>query len=64
LIGHARQLTVVTLKVAARYGINVVDHVQLKKRVQDSRILAALRYNPTFKIAFGVTFALSAFMSF
>jgi len=41
-----------------------MGHFELKKRLESSRILSALRYNPAFKIAFGVTFALSAFMSF
>ncbi|KAK0645874.1 hypothetical protein B0T16DRAFT_148305 [Cercophora newfieldiana] len=55
---------IVFIQVAARYGIDLVGPLKLKKRVESSRILTALRYNPTFKIAFGVTFALSAFMSF
>jgi len=53
-----------TSQVAARYGIDLVGQFKLRKRVESSRILSALRYNPAFKIAFGVTFALSAFMSF
>ena len=57
-------ITNTTFQVAARYGIDVVGSLKLRKRLESSRILTALRYNPTFKIAFGVTFALSAFMSF
>ncbi|KAK5663916.1 hypothetical protein OQA88_127 [Cercophora sp. LCS_1] len=57
-------ISIVLIQVASRYGIDVIEQLRLKKRVQSSPILAALRYNPTFKIAFGVTFALSAFMSF
>jgi hypothetical protein len=53
-----------TSQVAARYGIDLVGQFKLRKRVESSQILSALRYNPAFKIAFGVTFALSAFMSF
>jgi uncharacterized membrane protein (Fun14 family) len=55
---------IVSIQVAARYGIDLVGQFKLRKRLESSRILSALRYNPTFKIAFGVTFALSAFMSF
>ncbi|KAK0622862.1 hypothetical protein B0T14DRAFT_564274 [Immersiella caudata] len=55
---------IVSIQVAARYGIDLVGQFKLKKRVESSRILTSLRYNPAFKIAFGVTFALSAFMSF
>jgi hypothetical protein len=51
-------------QVASHYGLDLVKHLKLKNRVESSRILTALRYNPAFKIAFGVTFALSAFMSF
>ncbi|KAK3357709.1 hypothetical protein B0T25DRAFT_167591 [Lasiosphaeria hispida] len=57
-------LGIVFIQVAAHYGVDVVDQLKLKKRIRSSRILAALNHNPTFKIAFGVTFAMSAFMSF
>lgn len=51
-------------QVASHYGLDLVKYLKLKNRVESSKILTGLRYNPAFKIAFGVTFALSAFMSF
>ncbi|KAK3692696.1 hypothetical protein B0T22DRAFT_22673 [Podospora appendiculata] len=57
-------VAIVLVEVASRYGINVDDHLKLKKRIQSSRILSSLSHNFVFKLSFGVTFALSAFMSF
>lgn len=52
-----------TPQVAAHYGINIVEHLR-KKKIQNSRILAALRGYPTFTVVFGTTFFLSSFCSF
>ncbi|KAK3368198.1 hypothetical protein B0H63DRAFT_72232 [Podospora didyma] len=57
-------LSVVLVQVASRYGINVMEQLELKKRVQSSKILTMLSKTTAFKVAFGASFALSAFMSF
>lgn len=57
-------ITMVALQVASRYGINLVDQLHLRQRVQSSRILTALSRVTVFKLSFAVAFALSAFMSF
>ncbi|KAK3391674.1 hypothetical protein B0T20DRAFT_396315 [Sordaria brevicollis] len=57
-------LSMVIVQVASRYGINLVDMLHLRNRVNSSRILKALQHKVAFKLAFGITFALSAFMSF
>ncbi len=51
-------------QVASRYGIDVVEQLKLKKRIESSRILSALKNKPVFKLSFGLTLFLSAFMSF
>jgi len=51
-------------QVASSYGIDLVQQPKLKERVKSSRLLAALRENTPFKLSFGATFALSAFMRF
>lgn len=51
-------------QVASRYGINLVDMLHLRNRVNSSKILKALQHKVAFKLAFGITFALSAFMTF
>lgn len=45
-------------------GINVLDILKLRKRVDSSKILSSLNKNPVFKLSFGLTFALAAFTSF
>ncbi|KAI1074082.1 hypothetical protein F5B20DRAFT_470105 [Whalleya microplaca] len=55
-------VTMVILQIASRYGINIVQQLQLKQRIGNSRILAALEKNPAFKLSFGLFFAMSAFM--
>ncbi|KAK0718364.1 hypothetical protein B0T26DRAFT_646483 [Lasiosphaeria miniovina] len=57
-------VSIVFIQVASRYGINVVEQLNLKKRVESSKILTMLSKNTAFKVAFGASFALSAFMSF
>ncbi|KAK0738568.1 hypothetical protein B0T18DRAFT_394833 [Schizothecium vesticola] len=56
-------LGIVFTQVAAHYGINIVEHIR-KKKIQNSRILAALRGYPVFTVVFGTTFFLSSFCSF
>jgi hypothetical protein len=51
-------------QVAARYGVNLVSQLRVRQRLEESRILAALRKDPAFKISFGLFFAMSAFMKF
>lgn len=60
LIGTA----IVFIQVAKRYGIDLVEQLRLRRLMNSSRILGMLNQRPAFKIAFGITFALSAFMSF
>lgn len=57
-------LGVVAVQVAARYGVDLIARAGLRQKIESSRVLAALRRNPTFKLSFGVTFALAAFMQF
>ncbi|KAK1781671.1 hypothetical protein QBC45DRAFT_404466 [Copromyces sp. CBS 386.78] len=54
----------VIVQVASRYGINLVDMLHLRDRVNSSKILKALQHKVAFKLAFGISFALSAFMTF
>ncbi|KAH8889542.1 hypothetical protein GQ53DRAFT_842852 [Thozetella sp. PMI_491] len=55
---------IIAIQVASRYGIDLADQLKLKKRLESSRILSALKHKPVFKLAFGATLFLSAFMSF
>lgn len=50
--------------MASRNGIDLLGMLKLRQRVQSSRVLSVLEKNPTFKLAFGSTFALAAFMQF
>lgn len=38
--------------------------LKVRQHIESSRVLSALSKNPTFKLAFGTTFALAAFMQF
>jgi hypothetical protein len=51
-------------QVASRYGIDLVKYLRLKEKVRSSKILTALSENTAYKLSFGITFALSAFMQF
>lgn len=51
-------------QMASRYGVDILGMLKLRQRVESSRILSALSRNPSFKLAFGTTFALAAFMQF
>ncbi|KAK1768642.1 hypothetical protein QBC33DRAFT_535661 [Phialemonium atrogriseum] len=57
-------LSITAVQVASRFGIDIVGWLNLRKRVESSRILSSLVKRPAFGISFGLTFALSAFMSF
>lgn len=52
------------LQVASRWGVDLLSVLKIRQRIESSRVLAALNKNPTFKLAFGTTFALAAFMHF
>ncbi|KAJ2895922.1 hypothetical protein MKZ38_006040 [Zalerion maritima] len=54
----------VAVQVAARYGIDLIQHFQVKDRLKSSRFIALLRNHPTFKLSFALTFALAAFAHF
>ncbi|ORY69495.1 uncharacterized protein BCR38DRAFT_480682 [Pseudomassariella vexata] len=54
----------VLVQVAASYGVDLIGQLRMKQQLQESKVLAALRKNPTFKVSFGLFFAASAFMSF
>ncbi|POS81430.1 hypothetical protein DHEL01_v200162 [Diaporthe helianthi] len=57
-------LAIVTVQVASRWGVDLLSTLKIRQRIQSSRVLSALEKNPTFKLAFGTTFALAAFMHF
>jgi hypothetical protein len=50
--------------VASRWGVDLLSALKIRQRIESSRVLSALEKNPTFKLAFGTTFALAAFMHF
>lgn len=57
-------LAIVTVQVASRWGVDLLATLKIRQRMESSRVLSALNKNPTFKLAFGTTFALAAFMHF
>jgi len=57
-------LSIVVIQLASRYGIDLVKYLKLKDRARSSKILSALNENTPYKLSFGITFALSAFMQF
>ncbi|KAI7787622.1 fun14 family protein [Diaporthe eres] len=57
-------LAIVTVQVASRWGVDLLAMLKIRQRIDSSRVLSALNKNPTFKLAFGTTFALAAFMHF
>jgi len=54
-------LTIV-LQVASSYGINVIPYHRLQKYVTSIDLHTAVQDNVAFKISFGTTFAMAAFM--
>jgi len=57
-------LGVVAVQMASRYGINVIPYNKLQKYVTSIDLRSAVQDNVAFKISFGTTFALAAFMQF
>jgi len=57
-------VAIIGIQVASRYGVDVLELSRLKKQILSSRILSSLSHKPVFKLSFGVTFLLSAFVSF
>jgi len=57
-------LGVVIVQVASRYGINVIPYNKLQRYVTSINLRSAVQDNVAFKISFGTTFALAAFMQF
>lgn len=51
-------------QMASRWGVDLLGMLRLRQRIEASRVLSSLNRNPTFKLAFGSTFALAAFMQF
>jgi len=57
-------LGVVAVQVLSSYGINVIPYGKLQKYVTSIDLRSAVQDNVAFKISFGTTFALAAFMRF
>lgn len=49
---------------AASYGYNIIPYGRLQKYVTSVDLRSVVQDNVAFKISFGTTFALAAFMSF
>ncbi|KKY36407.1 putative fun14 family protein [Diaporthe ampelina] len=57
-------LAIVSVQVASQWGVDLLAVLKIRQRIDSSRVLSSLNRNPTFKLAFGTTFALAAFMHF
>jgi len=57
-------LGVVAVQWASSYGINVIPYNKLQKRITSIDLRSAVQDNVVFKVSFGATFALAAFMQF
>lgn len=57
-------LGVVIVQVASHYGVNVIPYNKLQRFVTSINLRSAVQDNVAFKISFGTTFALAAFMQF
>ncbi|KAH6684207.1 hypothetical protein B0J14DRAFT_6651 [Halenospora varia] len=57
-------LMVVGVQWASSYGINVIPYNRLQKYVTSVDIRSAVQDNVAFKLSFGMTFAMAAFMKF
>ncbi|KAL3425765.1 FUN14 family protein [Phlyctema vagabunda] len=57
-------LLVVGVQVAASYGINLLPYNRMQKYVTSIDLRSAVQDNVAFKLSFGSTFALAAFMHF
>ncbi|KAK0099683.1 hypothetical protein ONS95_013425 [Cadophora gregata] len=57
-------LLVVGVQYASNHGINIIPYNRLQKYVTSIDLRSAVQDNVAFKISFGTTFALAAFMQF
>jgi len=57
-------LGVVGIQVLSSYGINIIPYSKVQKYVTSIDLRSAIQDNVAFKISFGSTFALAAFMKF
>ncbi|OBT87114.1 hypothetical protein VE02_02267 [Pseudogymnoascus sp. 03VT05] len=57
-------LLVVGIQWAASYGIHVLPYGKLRRYVTNVDLKSALKSNVAFKLSFGMTFAMAAFMHF
>ncbi|KAI9049334.1 hypothetical protein LZ554_007178 [Drepanopeziza brunnea f. sp. 'monogermtubi'] len=57
-------LLVVGVQYASSYGINVLPYERLQRYVKGIDLRSAVQDNVAFKVSFGTTFALAAFMQF
>lgn len=64
LARHTHAADICQTQVAARYGINVVPYKKIEKYFTSVDLRSAVQDNMAFKISFGTTFAMAAFMSF
>jgi len=55
-------LGVVGIQVLSSYGINIIPYSKLQKYVTSIDLRSTVQDNVAFKISFGITFALAAFM--
>jgi len=58
------EASLIVLKWAASYGINVIPYQRMQKYVTSIDLRSAVQDNVAFKISFGSTFALAAFVHF
>jgi len=57
-------LLVVGVQYASNHGINIIPYNRLQRYVTSIDLRSAVQDNVAFKISFGTTFALAAFMHF
>jgi len=57
-------LLVVGVQWASSYGINIIPFEKIQKYVINVDLRSAVQDNVAFKLSFGTTFALAAFMKF
>ncbi|KAH8683269.1 hypothetical protein BGZ60DRAFT_467561 [Tricladium varicosporioides] len=57
-------LLVVGIQWASSYGINVIPYNRLQKYATSVDLRSAVQDNVAFKLSFGMTFAMAAFMRF
>jgi len=57
-------LLIVGTQWASSYGINVLPTAKLQKYFKNIDVRSAVQDNVAFKISFGMTFALAAFVKF